>query len=83
MKQKQWQNIFLVISNVNSIVQHVIQIKNGIIRHVIVNAKIILNVKKIIVEILAHVFVRIASIKKVLLILQWLRVVKLYLLWIL
>ena len=38
--------------------------------------------RKIIVGILAHVFVRTASILKVLLILQWFDVMKLYLLWI-
>ena len=59
---KQWQSIFHVTANANSIVQHVIQIKNGIIKHVNVNVKIIVRAKKIIVGILAHVFVRIASI---------------------
>ena len=48
--------------NSNSTVQHVIQIKNGIIKHVNVNVKIIVSAKEIIVGILAHVFVRIASI---------------------
>ena len=51
-----------MITNVNSIVQHVIQIKNGIINHVNVNVKIIISGKKIINGILAHAFVRIASI---------------------
>ena len=37
--------------------QHVIQIKNGIIKHGNVNVKIIISVKKVIVEILAHVHV--------------------------
>ena len=46
----------------NSIVQHVIQIKNGIIKHVNMNVKIIVSAKKIIVGILIHVFVRIVSI---------------------
>ena len=40
----------------SSIVQHVIQIKNGIMKHANV------SVKKIIVEILARRFVRIVSI---------------------
>ena len=44
--------------NANSIVQHVIQIKNRIIKHVNVNVNII-SVKEIIVGILAYVFVRI------------------------
>ena len=35
---------------------------NGIIKHVNVDVKIIESAKKIVVEILAHVFVRIASI---------------------
>ena len=62
MKLKQWQNIFHVIVNANSIVQYVIQIKNGIIKHVNVNVNIIVCTKKIIVGIPAHVFVRIVSI---------------------
>ena len=37
MKLNQWQNIFHVIINGNSIVQYVIQIKNGIMKHVKVN----------------------------------------------
>ena len=57
-----------MIVNANSIVQHIIQIKTGIIKHAIV--KIILCAKKIIVEILAHAFKRIASILNVLLILH-------------
>ena len=40
----------------------VTQIKNGIIKRVNVNEKIIESVKSIIVGILAHVLVRIASI---------------------
>ena len=40
--------------NASSIVQYVIQIKNGIIKHV----KLIVNAKKIIVGFLAHAFVR-------------------------
>ena len=49
MKLNQWQNIFHVIVNVSSVEQHVIQNKNGIIKHVNVNAKIIMGVKNIIV----------------------------------
>ena len=41
---------------------NVIRIKNEIIKHVNVNIKIIVSAKKIIVGILAHVFVRIVSI---------------------
>ena len=44
-----------VIVNANSIVQHVIQIKNGILKHVNVSVKNI-------VRILAHIFVRMTSI---------------------
>ena len=62
MKLKQWQNIFHAMVNVNSIVQHVIQIKNGITKHINVNVKIIISPQKIIVGILAHVHVRIVSI---------------------
>ena len=51
-----------MILNANSIVQHVIQSKNGVIKHVNGNVKIIISAKKIIVIILVHVFVRIASI---------------------
>ena len=36
--------------------------KNGTIKHVNVNTKIIVSAKKVIVRILAHVFVRIVSI---------------------
>ena len=62
MKLKQWQNIFQEIVNANSIVQDVIEIKNGITKYANVNAKIMVLAKKIIVGILAHVFVRIVSI---------------------
>ena len=42
--------------------QHVIRIKNGIIKHVNVHVKIIVSAKKTILAILAHVFVRIGSV---------------------
>ena len=48
--------------NANSIVQYVIQIKNGIIKLVNMNVKIIVHAKKVLVGIVARVFVRIASI---------------------
>ena len=51
-----------MIVSTNSIVQYVIQIKNEITKHVNVNIKMIVRAKKIIFGILAHVFVRIASI---------------------
>ena len=49
---------------------NVIKIKNGIINYFNVEIRIILHAKKIIVGILADVFVKIASIQKVLFILQ-------------
>ena len=51
-----------MIVNANSIVQHVVQIKNEIINHVNMNIKIIVSAKKIIVGILVHVLVTIVSI---------------------
>ena len=62
MKLQQWQNIFHVIVNANSVKKQVIQIKNGIIRLFNVNLKIIISTKKVIVGILAQVFVRTVSI---------------------
>ena len=61
MKLKQWLDKFPVIINANTIVQHVIQVKNGITKHVNVNLKINVTAKKIMVGILAHLFVRIVS----------------------
>ena len=46
MKLKQWQNIFHVIVNANSIAQNVIWNKNGIIKHANVKVKIIVSAKK-------------------------------------
>ena len=51
-----------MIVNANSIAQHVIQNKNGIIKHVNVNVKIIISVEKIIAGILPYVFVGTVSI---------------------
>ena len=51
-----------MIVNAISIVQHVIQIKNRIIKHANVNVKIMISAKKIIVRILAHIFVRTTTI---------------------
>ena len=68
---KKLQNIFDVIINTNLTVKHLIQIKNGIIKLVSVNIKTIAHTKKIIAGMLAHVFEWIASIQKVLLILQY------------
>ena len=68
-------------ANATSIVQHVIQIKNGIMKHFNVSVKRIVCAKLIIVGILAHVFVK--MVFKVLLMIQKLCVMKLYKLWIL
>ena len=51
-----------MVLNVNSIVQHVLRIKNGIMRNVNVSVKSTGRAKKVIVGILAHVFLRIVSI---------------------
>ena len=53
---KQWQDIFHIIVNANSIVKYIIQIKNGIMKHISVNIKIIVHAKKNIVRILAMYF---------------------------
>ena len=68
MKLKQLQYIFNVIVNAKSIVQYVFKAKNA--KHANVNVKIMISVKKITVVILAHVFVRIVSIFKMLVKLQ-------------
>ena len=52
MKLEPWQNMFSVTVKANSIVQHVIQIRNGIIKHVNVNVEIIVRANKIILGIL-------------------------------
>ena len=54
-------NTLHIIVNANSIVQHVIQIKKGIIINVNKSPKSIARAKKIIFGILAHVFVRIGD----------------------
>ena len=61
-KVKHWQNIFHVIANANSTVQHVIQIKNGIVINVNVSVKRMTRAKKIIVGIPGHALVTIADI---------------------
>ena len=60
--------MFRAIVNGSLTLKHVIQIKNGIMEHVYVSVKIIVNAKKITIEILAHAFVKMVSISKVLLI---------------
>ena len=59
-----------MIANANSIVQLAFQIKNGIMKHVHVSVKVIVHARKIIVGILAHVFLKIVSIEKILLMIQ-------------
>ena len=61
MKLKLWQNIFRVIANANSILQHVTEIKNGITIHGNARVKTIACDKNFAVVILAHVFVRIVG----------------------
>ena len=51
-----------MISNANSIVQHVIQIKSGIIVNFNVSAESVAYVKKNKAEIVAHVFMRMLNI---------------------
>ena len=51
-----------MIVNANLIAQHIIQTKNGMILYVNVTVKSIVCAKKIIVEILAYVFVIIVRI---------------------
>ena len=60
MKRSQWQNIFQVIPNVNSLVQNVIQKIKWNNKTCQCECKNYRNCKKITLEILAHVFVRIA-----------------------
>ena len=55
-------NMFHVIVSTNSIVQLVIQIKNGIMINSSASIKSIVRAKKIIVRFLAHVYVRKANI---------------------
>ena len=59
-----------MIANANSIVQLAFQIKNGTMKHVHVSVKVIVHARKIIVGILAHVFLKIVSIEKILLMIQ-------------
>ena len=47
-----------MIINANPIVQHVIPIKDGIIKHVNVNVKINVTARKVTVWIVAHTLVR-------------------------
>ena len=61
MKLRHWQNISDVIVNPNSIVQSIIEIKNGLMTNVNMSAKSIALAKKIIAGILVHVFMSIVS----------------------
>ena len=56
-----------VLVSANSIEQHVVRIKNGIIKHFNVSVKIVAHAKNVIVRILVYVLVRKVSIYKVLL----------------
>ena len=56
--------------NVNLIIENVIQIKSGIIINVDASAKSITHVKKIKLEILLHVVVKLVNIWQVLLTIQ-------------
>ena len=66
MKLKHWSKIFHVIQNENSIVLHVIHIRNGVMINVNVRVKSIAREENIKVGMLAHVFVSTVSICKVL-----------------
>ena len=66
MKLKHWSKIFYVIENSNSIVLHVIHIRNGVMINVNVRVKSIAREENINVGMLAHVFVSTVSICKVL-----------------
>ena len=53
------KHIFCEVAvNAKSLVQHVIQITNGIMKHINLSVKVIVSEKEIIVGILAHVFVK-------------------------
>ena len=56
------EHIHIVVNANSIVVQYAIQIKNRIIKHANVSVNIIIYAKRIIVEILAHVFVRIVII---------------------
>ena len=57
--------MFHAVVNANSIMQHVIRIKNGIIKYVYVSVKTIISAKNIIVRILTNVFVKMTNVQKV------------------
>ena len=59
-----------MIVDVNSIVKHVTQIINGMKKGFNVSVKVIIGAKKIIVGILAHIFLKIVSTSKSLGIIQ-------------
>ena len=62
MHRKHQQSIYRAITKVNLIEENVIQINGGIIINVDVSAKNVMNVKKIIFEILLHVIAKIEII---------------------
>ena len=61
MKQKHLQNIIHIIVNVNLRAQHAIQTKNGIMINISASGRGTVDVRKINVGIVAHVFVRIVG----------------------
>ena len=56
-KMKLRKNQCSLITNVNSLVQLAIQVKNRIMKHVNVSVRIIVFAKKIIIGIVAHIIV--------------------------
>ena len=63
--------------NINLTEENVIQIKSGITINVDVSVKNIIYIKKIKLEILLHAVVKVVNILQVLLMIQWLCVMKL------
>ena len=62
MKLEHWENMFHMIVNAYSIVQHAVQTKNGMMINVNFSLKSVAHAKKIVVGILSHVFARIVGI---------------------
>ena len=80
MNQKYWQNIYQANVNVNLMVKNVSQIKSETTINVGVGVKTWKNImcaKKITFGILLHVFVKMVNMTELLLVIQWLCVIKL------
>ena len=77
LQEKFKQKIYHANVNINLMVESVIQMKSGIMINVNASAKNIAYVKKFIFGILLHVVAKIVSILQGLLMIQWLRVMKL------